>query len=82
MMVVVGREVVCYAPVVQLILFIVAVIYSLLLGVTLVLSVVLSPERQSVPQRNDHVNIRTANQERGESFTCFAKINHLESCYL
>lgn len=80
MMMVVGWEAVCYALLVQLMLFIVAVIYSWLLGVAWVLGVVLSPDRQSVPQRNDHLNIRTANQERGESFTCFAKIDHLESC--
>ena len=76
-MVVVGHGVVCYAPVVQLMLFIVAVIYSLLMGVAWVLRGVLSPERQSAPQRNGHLN-RAADQERGESYTHFIKINPLE----
>lgn len=79
-MVVVGQGVVCYGLVVQLTLFIVAVICSLLMGVAWVFGVVLSPERQSVPPpQNDHLN-RAANQERGESFTSFVKINHLEFC--
>lgn len=46
-MVVVVQGVVCCALVVQLMLFTVAVIYNLLTGVTRVLGVVLSPEKQS-----------------------------------
>lgn len=42
------QGVVCYAVVVQLMLFIVAVIYSLLMGVPWVRGVVLHRERQSV----------------------------------
>lgn len=50
-----GQGVVCYALLVQLIVFTVAGIYSLLMGVTWVLGVVLSPERQSLHRRNDHL---------------------------
>lgn len=42
---VVGQRVVCYALVVHLTLFIVAMICSLLMGVVWVLGVVLSPEK-------------------------------------
>lgn len=69
-----GQGVVCYALVVQLLVFTVAGIYSLLTGVTWVLGVVLSPERQSLHRRNGHLN-RAASQKKGESFTHFVKTN-------